>query len=110
MRSETSVLGVKIAIATINKKVDSKISSRGGRAPYYLIFNEKAELLEVVSNPFSVGGGGAGVSVAKMLADMNVEIVIAGKLGDKMTEALKEKGIKFYEKEGIAKEIINTIV
>ena len=36
---------MKIAIASEGKDVDSEISSRGGRAPYYLIFEDK-ELVE----------------------------------------------------------------
>ena len=42
---------MKIAIASVDKDENSEISSRGGRAPYYLIFNEKREFLETVSNP-----------------------------------------------------------
>ena len=47
---------MKIAIAALKKKENSQISIQAGRAPYYLIFNEKSELLETVSNPFSRGG------------------------------------------------------
>ncbi len=100
---------MKIAIASIEKNAQSLISSRGGRAPYYLIFNEDGELLESITNPFSSGGGGVGPAVAKMLADKNVDIVIAGDIGGKMENALEDKGIKFYEKEGIAENIANEI-
>ena len=101
---------MKIAIATINKKEDSKISSRGGRAPYFLIFNENGELLESVSNPFAIGGGGAGISVAQMLADKKVDVVVAEVIGGNMRSALEERGVKYYEKRGVAKEIVQEII
>ena len=74
---------IKIAVASEGKDIDSEISLRGGRAPYYLVFEDK-KLKEVVKNPFAVGGGGAGWSVAHMLADKNVELVIAGRAGPNM--------------------------
>jgi len=97
---------MKIAIATVDKSAQSQISTRGGRAPYYLIFNQEGELLETIKNPFSTGGGGAGTGVAKMLGDKNVDIVIAGEVGEKMAESLKNKNIEFKTKEGIAEEAI----
>jgi len=90
---------VKIAIASEGKDEDSEISSRGGRAPYYLIFEDK-KIIETIKNPFASGSGGAGFSVAYMLADKKVDLVVAGKVGGNMVSALKEKGIGFKEESG----------
>ena len=87
---------MKIAVASEGKTQDSEISEKGGRAPYYLIFENK-KLIETIKNPFASGSGGAGFSVAHMLADKKVNLVIAGKVGGNMISALKEKGIEFKE-------------
>ena len=98
---------MKIAIASEGKNEDSEISQRGGRAPYYLIFEDK-KLIESIKNPFATGSGGAGFSVAYMLADKKVDLVVAGKVGGNMVSALKEKGIKFKEESGKkVKDIVN---
>lgn len=96
----------RIAIASEGKDIESEISLRGGRAPYYLIFEDK-KLIEKVKNPFAVGGGGAGWSVAYMLADKKVNLVIAGRLGPNMEFALKEKKIKFKEASGKVSKAID---
>jgi len=87
---------MKIAIASEGESVDSAVSSLGGRAPYYLIFDNN-ELAETIKNPFAVGGGGAGWSVAHLLAEKGVEKVIAGKIGPNMAQALENKNLKFEE-------------
>jgi len=74
-------------------------------APYYLLFEDK-KLTETIKNPFATGGGGAGFSVAYMLAEKKVNLVIAGKIGGNMESALKEKGIEFKEEIGKVKEFI----
>jgi len=97
---------MKIAIASEGKEVDSRISQKGGRAPYYLIFEDR-KLIETIKNPFASGSGGAGFSVAYMLAEKKVNLVIAGKVGGNMISALKEKGIEFKEESGkTVKEIV----
>ncbi len=91
---------MKIAIASIENNPNSEISARGGRAPYYLIF-ENGELVETFKNPFALGGGGAGPALAKVLVNKGVNLVILGKIGEKMASALRENGLSFEEKQGI---------
>ncbi len=102
---------MKIAIAAVDKKENAQISERGGQAPCYLIFDERGNLLEMIDNPFCVGGGGAGFAVAKMLADIGVDVFIAGAIGDNMQGALQARQIRYCPKTGIAsraaKEIEN---
>ncbi|MBA4337023.1 hypothetical protein C0416_04620 [bacterium] len=96
---------MKIAIASEEKDEKGQISDRAGRASNYLIFEDK-KLVETIKNPFSVGSGGAGFSVAKMLADMNVDVVVAVKFGDKMIGALDERDVKYKELSGSIQEAL----
>ena len=80
---------MKIAVASLGKEISSEISDRAGRAPYYLIFDKPEKILEVIDNPFNVGGGGAGFAGAKMLADKKVNVVIAGQFGPNMILAME---------------------
>jgi predicted Fe-Mo cluster-binding NifX family protein len=95
---------MKIAVAATGKDETSEVSPRSGRSKFYLIFNENGDLLEVLSNPFSRGGGGAGFGVAKMLADKGVTIVIGGAFGGNMEEILEARGLRYYEMSGTVKE------
>ncbi len=96
---------MKIAIASEGKEETSEISLKGARAPYYLLFKEK-KLLEVIKNPFAVGGGGAGWSVAHMLAEKKIDLVIAGRIGSNMESALKEKKLKCKEANGKVQSVL----
>ncbi len=94
----------KIAVGVEENSKDAQVSDRAGRAAYYLVFDEAGKLLETISNPFARGGGGAGFGVAKMLADKDVRLVIAGKMGENMKEALRSRGLDFKELSGKAKD------
>lgn len=84
---------MKIAIASEGKDETSEVSPVSGRAPYYLIF-EKEKLVKLIKNPFVMGSGGAGFSVAQMLGNEEVNVVISGKFGPNIKMALEQKGIK----------------
>jgi predicted Fe-Mo cluster-binding NifX family protein len=101
---------MKIAVAALSKDENSVVSPRSGRSKFYLIFDDNGNLLEVISNPFSRGGGGAGFGVAKMLADKNVDIVIGSQIGEHMEEALKNRGVKYFEIAGRAKDAVVRII
>ena len=87
---------MKIAISSNGKDEKAQVSSSSGRAPYYLIF-ENGKLIKTLKNPFRFGGGGAGFGVAEVLSDEKVELIISGKFGENMKEALESKGIKYKE-------------
>ena len=92
-----------MAIASEGESEDSEISTRAGRAPFYLIF-EDGELVEKWKNPFSRGGGGAGWSVAYKMHEKDVGKLFAGRFGGNMKQALEEKGIDYEEGEGKVKD------
>ncbi len=96
---------MKIAIASLGKDISSEVSSQAGRSPYYLIFEDK-ELVEVWKNIFSMGGGGAGLSIAKVMSDKKVDKIISANIGEKMLVALAETDINFEEKTGIIQDIL----
>ena len=100
---------MKIAITSNGKDENTKVSEVSGRALYYLIF-ENNKLIKTIKNPFRVGGGGAGFSIAEVLSDEKVEMVISGKFGANMINALESKGIKYKEMSNITvKEFVTRI-
>ena len=100
----------RIAVAADGDSVTSEISMRAGRAPYYLVFDKKGVFLKAIKNPSLMQGGGASSLVVDLLVKESVKTVIAGKFGDKMKKQLKANKIKYHERTGIIKEIVETIV
>ena len=98
---------MKTAIGSTTNDISGEISEKGGRSPFYLIFDDSNELLEVIKNPFAVGGGGAGFGVAKMLSDIDVKKIVVGKAGGNMRSAVEAAGIELVEKEGLLKDELN---
>ncbi len=98
---------MKIAIAAEGNTKDTQISSKGGRAPYYLIFEDNV-LTEAFKNPFAIGGGGAGHSVAKVLQEKKIKKVFAKAFGEHMKSSLETRGILYEETAAsLVQDIIN---
>lgn len=90
----------KIAIASGGKTVKSSVSNMAAKCPYYLIFDNKGALIEVIDNPYKNTSGGAGPSAANFLARRGVTVVIAENFGAKMINTLKNKGIMYFQFKG----------
>jgi len=88
---------MKIAVAASSKTAKASVSNMAAKCPYYLIFNNKGELIEVIDNPYRDASGGAGPSAANFLAQRDIDIIVAGSFGSKMIDALKNKGIIHFE-------------
>lgn len=100
----------KIAVAAVGDSITSEISSVAGRAPYYLIFDEKGVLLKTLKNPAQFQRGGASSRVVALLKNESVTIIIAGRFGNKMINQLKTDKIEYNEHKGIVKNIVESIL
>lgn len=91
---------MKIAVAADSKTAEASVSNEAAKCAYYLMFDSKGKLIEVIDNPYEDASGGAGPSAANFLAGRGVTIVVAGNFGSKMINALKNNGITHFGFEG----------
>jgi predicted Fe-Mo cluster-binding NifX family protein len=100
----------KIAVASNSKDITSSISNKAGKCPYYLIFNSKGELIEVISNPYKDAQSGAGQQTANFLAKKGVTLIVAETFGDKMIEAMRSNSTDYLKLQGIVHDAIKKVV
>ncbi|WP_459944591.1 NifB/NifX family molybdenum-iron cluster-binding protein, partial [Desulfocastanea catecholica] len=98
-----------IAIAAVGDNVDSEISMTAGKAPYYLIFDANGVLVKSVKNTGQSTRRNSSSVVIDLLLEESCKTVIAGKFGEKMQHQLKANTIEYYQREGIVKNVIQTL-
>jgi len=101
---------MKIAIAAMTPDVDSMVAKHSAQAPFYLLFDEQGEMLEVVSNPYAGVDRGAAPQAALLLADNGVTLLVAGDFGARFVSELKEKGIEHIQRSEQVSEIVRQLV
>jgi len=101
---------MKIAVATTCPEKDAAIGQQAGRTPFFLFFDDKGNFLETVENPSRDQSRNAGPNAALFLADKGVTLVIAGNIGYKMKQALRDYQIEYTEKTGVAYDVVQTII
>jgi predicted Fe-Mo cluster-binding NifX family protein len=99
-------LAKRIAIASEGKTTDSKVGDRAARCKYFLIFDEEGQLIEVLDNPHRNAPGGAGRKTAGLMAQKGVTLIVAGKFGYKMIDALETNEIAHLEFSGTVKKAL----
>ncbi|MFO8016274.1 MAG: NifB/NifX family molybdenum-iron cluster-binding protein [Candidatus Woesearchaeota archaeon] len=99
---------MRIAVAADSESEESRVSGVGGRAPYYLIFEDK-KLVKAMENPHTTGGG-AGVRTAEMLKGEGVALVISGEIGPNMQASLDKEGIKTRKIENVEGKTVKQAV
>ncbi len=100
----------KIAVAATGQEKDAAISLETGRAPFFLIFDGKATFLEAINNPVKEQTRGVRRIVSSLFAQKGVTIIIAGNIGNKMEQALKERHILYIQKTGVAANVVQTFI
>ena len=110
LATEAFADSMKIAVATTGPEKDAAISKQTGRAPFFLFFDDKGNLLEAIENPAKDQYGGISRSISLFLADKGVTLVIAGNIGHKMKQALRDYQIEYIEKTGAAYNAVQTTI
>ena len=90
---ELDLNGNKIAVASYGTEEDAKISYYVGRSDYFTIYDEKGEFVEAFANEYANMKGSPGSSVAEMLAEKGVKIVIGGQMGQQIIGEFEKQDI-----------------
>lgn len=93
----------KVAVATKGLKgLMDEVSCEFGRARTFTVIDledDQVKNVKVVDSPAASYEHGAGPIVVKMLADMNVGVVVAGEFGLGTSVLLKDKNIRVAKVE-----------
>jgi len=92
-----------VAVASDDPESTSPVSNFAAFSQYYLLFSG-LNMVQVLRNPFLDKGPGAGPLVVEYLAQKGVGILVAGRFGPPMIEAMDRKGMKYFQLSGIAQE------
>ncbi len=101
---------MKIVVASSGPEKIAAISQQAARAPFFLFFDGKGNFLEAVKNPSKDLPGGAGQNAASLIAKKGATLIIAGNIGNKMKQALRDYQIEYTEKTGVAYDVVQTII
>jgi predicted Fe-Mo cluster-binding NifX family protein len=94
-----------IAVAANDKLATSAVSKQAGLAPFFLFFDGKGKMTEAIENPYK-DKEGAGKSVAELLKNKGVTVLVAEDYGGQIVEVMKGKGIKAVAFKGSAEEAV----
>jgi predicted Fe-Mo cluster-binding NifX family protein len=98
-----------IAVASDDVEATSLVSNTAGRSRYYLLFSG-TDFVQVLNNPFLAKGPGATPALIDYLAQKGVGVVIAGRFGPLMIEAMNMKGMKYIQFSGVAQDAAEQVV
>ena len=99
----------KIAVAANDKTPSAAVSKQAGLAPFFLFFDGKGKMTEAIENPYK-DKEGAGKSVAELLGNKGVTVVVAEEFGGQIVEVMKSKGVKAVALKGTAEEVVKKVL
>jgi predicted Fe-Mo cluster-binding NifX family protein len=98
-----------IAVASDGNDAIALISNTADRSPYYLIFADTGELLDVLDNPYSDKQGDVAPAVPSLLTQNKVDVIVAARFSPAMIAAMKARGIRYIRIEGLAKDAVDRL-
>ena len=103
----------RIAVSSAGKSLESKVAGVFGRCPYFIIAdieNNQIVSHETMENAAANQMGGAGISAAQAVVEKNVDAVIAGNIGPRALDVLRQFNIKIYNGSGLVKDVLQKFI
>jgi len=101
---------MKIAVAASSKSAKASVSNIAAKCPYYHIFNNKGEFIELIDNPYKDASRGAGPLAVNFLVQRGIDIIVAGSFGSKMIDALRNNGKTHFEFKGSVDDAVKRVL
>jgi len=104
---------MKIAVSSTGERLNSKVSEVFGRCPYFIITeieNQKIKKTEIIKNKNIDQMGGAGISTAQLMAEKNINAVIAKNVGPRASDVLRQFNIAVYYGTGTIKGVLQKLI
>ena len=104
---------MRIAVSSTGKTINDSVSDVFGRCPYFIIAeieDKKIKKTEAIENENREQMSGAGVSAAQLMAEKDVEIVIAKNVGPRALDVLKQFNITIHSAQGTVKQALDAVI
>jgi predicted Fe-Mo cluster-binding NifX family protein len=104
---------MKVAVSSTGKSTNGAVAAVFGRCSYFLIAeiaDGKIKSFVAKENTSANQTGGAGIAAAQAAAEANVSAVIAGSIGPRVAEVLRQFKIGIYKGEGKIKEAVREFI
>lgn len=102
-----------IAISSSSEDLEGDVDNRFGRCQYFLLvsINEgNIASFKAIKNTKADMRGGAGIAVAQMIADHNIDGIITGNMGPRAIDVLRQFQIPAYQASGSKREAIQLFI
>ena len=86
-----------IGITISEKNENSKVDSRFGRTPYFLIYNDETGEKKIIDNTQNLNAPqGAGIQAAQNILKEKIEALLTGNVGPKAYQLLADSKVKIF--------------
>lgn len=94
------------AVAAEGSDTAAVISKLAGISPFFHLYAENGDAVEVVPNPYLDLEFGTGPAAARLLAEKGVIVLVARKIpGPKMMEVLDQSGVRVVRRIGTVEDV-----
>lgn len=104
---------MKIAVTSLGDNLNSNLSEKFGRCPYFIIYNTEDKSFISLQNEGINLQSAAGPKAAETIINENVDVLLTGHIGDKAENVLQRSKIKLvtgYKENLSIMEAINNYI